>query len=164
MKISGISYPDINNGLGCRVTLWVSGCDHKCKGCHNQNTWDKDSGRLFNNEDKERIFRVLEKPYIKGLTLSGGDPLGFYFKEVKELCETVKKRFPEKDIWCYTGFTLKDIEKCNKGDILPFIDVLVDGRYIEAERDTTLAFRGSKNQIIWEKDDNGKFYQSNLNF
>lgn len=164
MKISGISYPDINNGLGCRVTLWVSGCDHKCKGCQNENTWSKDSGRIFSDEDKERIFRVLEKPYIKGLTLSGGDPLGFYFKEVKELCETFKKRFPAKDIWCYTGFTLKDIEKCNKGDILPFIDVLVDGRYIEAERDTTLAFRGSKNQIIWEKDDNGKFYQSNLNF
>ena len=164
MKISGISYPDINNGLGCRVTLWVSGCDHKCKGCQNENTWSKDSGRIFSDEDKERIFRVLEKPYIKGLTLSGGDPLGFYFKEVKELCETIKKRFPAKDIWCYTGFTLKDIEKCNKGDILPFIDVLVDGRYIEAERDTTLALRGSKNQIIWEKDDNSKFYQSNLNF
>ena len=163
MNISGISYPDINNGLGCRVTLWVSGCNHQCGGCHNQNTWDKDSGRVFSDEDKEIIFRVLSKPYIKGLTLSGGDPLGFYFKEVLKLCETVKERFPDKDIWCYTGYTLKEIKECYRKEILPYIDVLVDGRYIEDKRDTTLSFRGSKNQIIWEKDNKGDFYQSSLN-
>nr|DAO69952.1 MAG TPA: 4Fe-4S single cluster domain protein [Bacteriophage sp.] len=163
MRINGISYPDVNNGTGCRVTVWVSGCEHHCQGCHNMNTWDKGSGRLFSEEDKKELFRVLSLPYIKGLTLSGGDPLGFYFNEVKMLCETVRERFPNKDIWCYTGYTLKDIENCYRKTILPLIDVLVDGRYIESKRNISLSFKGSENQIIWKKDEDGNFIKSKLN-
>ena len=91
MNISGISYPDVNNGLGCRVTLWVSGCNHHCKGCQNKETWDKKSGRVFSKEDKYKLFEILSKPYIKGLTLSGGDPLDT-FDEVLQLVKEIRNR------------------------------------------------------------------------
>lgn len=105
MNISGISYPDVNNGLGCRVTLWVAGCSHHCKGCQNKETWDKKSGRVFSKEDKDKLFEILSKPYIKGLTLSGGDPLDS-FNEVLQLVKEIRDTFGStKDIWLYTGYT-----------------------------------------------------------
>ena len=75
MRFWNISYPDLNNGLGCRVTLWIAGCNHHCLGCQNKQTWDFEGGRLFTKTDKDNLFGVLEKPYIKGITLSGGDPM-----------------------------------------------------------------------------------------
>ena len=154
MNIHGITYPDVNNGLGCRVTLWVSGCLHHCKGCHNKETWDFNSGRNFTNKDKEKLFELLSLPYIKGLTLSGGDPLCSYDDILKLIIET-KNRFPNKDIWLYSGFTLEYIQTHFKA-ILGYIDVLVDGKFIEELKDTSLPFRGSSNQNIW-KIENGNF-------
>lgn len=163
MKFWSISYPDLNNGLGCRATLWVGGCSHHCKGCQNAKTWDFNAGRDFNDNEKEELFKVLSLPYIKGLTLSGGDPLDS-IDDVLDLTKEVKEKFPKKDIWLYTGYTLEEIEKDNKrSEILPFIDVLVDGRFEIDKRDITLKFRGSYNQIIWEKDDKGNFIKSGLN-
>ena len=162
MNISGISYPDVNNGLGCRVTLWVSGCSHHCKGCQNKETWDKKSGRVFSKEDKDKLFEILSKPYIKGLTLSGGDPLDS-FDEVLQLVKEIRETFGStKDILLYTGYTLEQINNSEKKEILPYINYLVDGLFELDKRDITLKFRGSTNQIIWENKD-GKFEKSELN-
>lgn len=162
MRIQGITHPDVNNGLGCRVTLWVSGCIHHCKGCHNKETWDFNTGEEFNDEHKTALFEALSKPYIKGITLSGGDPLCSY-NDLLPLVIEIKEKFPSKNIWLYSGFTLDYIKEHFK-EILNYIDVFVDGKYIEALRDTSLAFRGSSNQTIWEKDKNShEFIKSDLN-
>ena len=148
MKYSEITYPDVNNGEGCRVTLFVSGCSHRCKGCHNPETWNFDFGKDFNDDVKVRLFDIVSKPYIKGLTLSGGDPLDSY-DDVLDLVKEFRNRFGEtKDIWVYTGYVIDDLLNLNKDEILDYIDVLVDGEYIEEQRDVSLAFRGSKNQRI----------------
>ena len=148
MKYSEITYPDVNNGEGCRVTLFVSGCSHRCKGCHNPETWDYEFGKDFNDDVKIRLFDIVSKPYIKGLTLSGGDPLDSY-DDVLDLVKEFRNRFGEtKDIWVYTGYVIDDLLNLNKEEILEYIDVLVDGEYIEEQRDVSLAFRGSKNQRI----------------
>lgn len=148
MKYSEITYPDVNNGEGCRVTLFVSGCSHRCKGCHNPETWNFDFGKDFNDDVKIRLFDIVSKPYIKGLTLSGGDPLDSY-DDVLDLVKEFRNRFGEtKDIWVYTGYVIDDLLNLNKEEILEYIDVLVDGEYIEEQRDVSLAFRGSKNQRI----------------
>lgn len=162
MNIENITYPDVNNGLGCRVTLWVSGCAHKCKGCHNYKTWDFNSGRMFGNDEKQKLFQILNLPYIKGLTLSGGDPLCSY-EDILPLVQEVKAKYPSKDIWLYTGYTKEEIHSLGMKDILQYIDVLVDGRFNIDELDRGIAFRGSRNQIIWEKDENGTFVKSALN-
>ena len=148
MKYSEITYPDVNNGEGCRVTLFVSGCSHRCKGCHNPETWNFDFGKDFNDDVKNRLFDIVSKSYIKGLTLSGGDPLDSY-DDVLELVKEFRHRFGEtKDIWVYTGYVIDDLLNLNKEEILEYIDVLVDGEYDEKQRDVSLAFRGSKNQRI----------------
>lgn len=162
MRFWSISYPDLNNGLGCRVTLWVAGCSHHCKGCHNRQTWDFESGRLFTKTDKDKLFEVLNKSYIKGITLSGGDPMDS-FHEILDLVREIKEKFPSKDIWLYSGYTLKEIENSFRNEIIPFIDYLVDGKFEIDKRDISLKFRGSSNQIIWAKDKDGKFVESNLN-
>lgn len=150
MNYSGISYPDVENGAGCRVTLFVSGCSHHCKGCHNLETWDFSFGKEFTDLVKNDIFNKVALPYIQGLTLSGGDPMDSY-EEVLCLVKEFREVFGNsKDIWLYSGYTLEQLESCGKGEILELIDVLVDGEYHEEERDVTLAFRGSRNQRIIE--------------
>ena len=150
MKYLSITYPDLENGCGCRVTLWVSGCSHHCIECHNPETWDYDSGQAFTTKSYQDLKEVLSLPYIEGLTLSGGDPL---YKDnargILTLCEKVKADFPTKDIWLYTGYTWEQILK-NPAlkEVLDFIDVLVEGPYVKELRDISLAFRGSSNQRI----------------
>lgn len=152
MNIGGITHPDVNNGLGCRITIWISGCIHHCKGCHNKETWDFNYGRKFTDEDKEKVFKILEKPYIKGVTFSGGDPLCSY-KDVLKLAIEIKENFSNKDIWLYSGFTL-DYIKEHFREILNYVDVIVDGEFVEELRDVSLKFRGSSNQNIWKKINN----------
>ena len=152
MRIHGITYPDINNGTGCRVTLWVSGCIHHCKGCHNPETWDFQSGRKFTDKDKDKLYEILSKPYIQGITLSGGDPLCSY-NDVLELIKEIKNKFPTKDIWLYSGFTF-DFIKNKFSEILNYVDTIVDGKFIEELKDVSLKFRGSSNQNIWKKNGN----------
>lgn len=180
-----ITYPDMNNGGGLRVVLWLSGCSHKCEGCQNPQTWDANSGILFDESAKEELFRELDKDYISGLTLSGGDPLfEGNLGDVLDLVTEVNKRYnttryidennqnnhnilnanankirlscPWKTIWLYTGYTWEEIVhptlKCNQSKIrkiiLNNIDVLVDGQYIESQRDISLPYRGSSNQRL----------------
>lgn len=164
MKYSRITSPDINNGLGFRVTLWLSGCSLNCKFCHNPELHSFLEGKDFDEDAFKELVTKLEKPYIKGLTLSGGNPFESNHEELLDLILRVKSLFPEKDIWVFSGFTLEEsLKDSSLSDILNNIDYLVDGRFNYKERDISLAFRGSRNQIIWEKDELGNFKKSNLN-
>ncbi len=151
MRFHKITYPDTNNGLGCRVTLWVSGCSHHCKGCHNKETWCFNSGRVFDDNYKQKLFDILSLPYIKGLTLSGGDPLDSY-DDVLNLLKEMKEKFGDgKDVWLYTGYTMEELFNNGYKEILYYVDYVVDGQYDYKKRDVSLAFRGSSNQTIYEK-------------
>lgn len=148
MRIHDITSCDVNNGEGFRVTLWVAGCTHHCKGCQNPQTWDFNGGKPFGKEAHDYLFSELAKPYIQGITFSGGDPLCSP-EDVTELAKEIKEKLPSKDIWLYTGFTIEQIQASPVlSKILPYVDVIVDGEYVEALRDVTLAFRGSRNQRI----------------
>lgn len=198
MNYHNITYPDMNNGEGLRVVLWLSGCSHKCKDCQNPQTWDANSGIPFDESAKEELFRELDKDYISGLTLTGGDPL---FERnldgVLDLVTEVNKRynttqyidtnaqenhnilnesaneirlsFPQKSIWLYTGYTWEGIMEYQsiETDDFNYIEerytdrlyekrkliiskccVLIDGRYMDSQRDPTLPWRGSTNQRV----------------
>ena len=151
MKILNITSPDVNNGTGFRVTLWVAGCSHHCRGCHNPESWDYNQGKSL-REVRKDLFDRLDKSYIQGLTLSGGDPLAQSRKSLLELyflLRRIKKKFPNKDIWIYSGYTHEEILQDKfKKLVLSQCDVLVDGLYKYALRDTSLPFRGGSNQRI----------------
>lgn len=146
MNFHKIESTNLSNGEGWRVVLWVSGCSHHCEGCHNPETWDANSGRPFTEVEMRKLITLLEKPYVKGLTLSGGDPLFEGNRDaVKQIVKNVKLICPDKDIWLYTGYEYSEIKDL---DILKYVDVVVDGKFYISERDVTLPFRGSKNQKI----------------
>lgn len=156
MNYGEIKKCDIANGEGVRVSLFVSGCSHHCKGCFNPETWNFAYGEPFTEETGEVLLRYLEPEYISGLTLLGGEP--FEVENQKALTpflREVRRRYPGKDIWCYTGYTLeRDLlsegsVRCECTDeLLGMIDVLVDGEFIEEEKDISLVFRGSANQRV----------------
>ena len=149
MNYFKIDKTSISNGLGVRTVLWCAGCEQKCKNCFNPQTWDFNAGKLFDEKAKQLLFTQLSKPYIKGLTLSGGHPLEpKNFEDVLNLVKEVKAKFPTKDIWLYTGYLYEELYYKEISRILLYIDVLVDGPYIEEQRDITLAFRGSRNQRL----------------
>ena len=155
MNYGKINPNDIANGTGVRVTLFVSGCTHHCKGCFNSETWDFNYGTPFNLETEEKILKLLEPDYINGLTLLGGEPMEpSNQKALLPLLKKVKEKFPKKDIWCYSGY-LFDTEikngraHCDSTDeMLSYIDVLVDGRFEIDKKNIMLKFRGSENQRI----------------
>ena len=163
MNCMEIDKASISNGTGVRVVLWCAGCTRKCLGCFNPETWDFDAGKHFNNDMKKYLFEQLLKPYIKGITFSGGHPLEPQnVEDMYSLIAEIKYNFPDKDIWLYTGYTLdishftivyNDAMPDSKHhnyilQILQMCDVVVDGPYMKDFRDVTLAFRGSKNQRI----------------
>ncbi len=156
MYYSEIKQYDIADGPGVRTALFVSGCTHHCKGCFNEMTWDFQYGREFTEETVESILKMLEPSYIAGLTLLGGEPLEYGNQQgLLPLLRRVKAEYPKKTVWCYTGYLYdKDIlEKFVKKwaetqEILSYLDVIVDGEFIEAQKDISLRFRGSANQRI----------------
>ena len=150
MNYEKIDKCSVSNGLGVRTVLWVSGCNIHCKNCHNQSTWDFDSGIPFTEETMQEILYDLSKPYIKGCTLSGGHPLDPHnAPKVLEIVKRVKMVFPNKDIWIYSGYEWENIIKDETlREILKYTDVLVDGAYVDELRDISLAFKGSSNQRI----------------
>ncbi|MBO5209151.1 MAG: anaerobic ribonucleoside-triphosphate reductase activating protein [Lachnospiraceae bacterium] len=156
MFYSEIKEYDIANGPGVRVTLFVSGCTHHCKGCFNEMTWDFQYGREFDEEVEEKILKALEPSYIAGLTLLGGEPMEYVNQQgILPLLRKVKEKYPDKTIWCYTGYLYeKDILEnfCAKWaeteEILSYLDVMVDGEFVEDLKDISLRFRGSSNQRI----------------
>lgn len=163
MNCMQIDKASISNGTGVRVVLWCAGCTQKCQGCFNPETWDFNAGQLFDKDAKEYLFEKLSKLYIQGITFSGGHPLECQnVVDVYNLIQEIKTRFPDKDIWLYTGYELninnfttrirgiteQDTHHNNINSVLNLCDVVVDGPFIESQRDLTLAFRGSKNQRL----------------
>ncbi len=155
MNYGKINPNDIANGIGVRVTLFVSGCTHRCKGCFNSETWSFDYGTPFTQETENYILSLLDKAHINGLTLLGGEPMEpDNQRALVGFLRRVRQRLPHKDIWCYSGY-LFDTEIKNgrahtevTDELLSYIDVLVDGRFEEDKKNIMLKFRGSENQRI----------------
>lgn len=134
---------DLNNGIGARVTLWVSGCDLHCKGCHNSIAWDFNKGNKFTEESLQLLFNLLKDDYIKGLSILGGEPLHkSNIDTVMNICSKVKEKYPNKDIWIWTGYTVDSLEK------LPNVDYIIDGKF-DINRPTNKKWRGSDNQRLF---------------
>ncbi len=156
MNYAGIKFCDIANGKGCRTVLFVSGCRNACKGCFQPQTWDFLYGKSFDEAVQKEILKSLEPEYIQGLTLLGGEPFEPENQEaLLPFMRRVKAAYPQKDVWAYTGYVYeRDLVeggfRCTKDtrELLSMIDVLVDGPFIEEEKDITLKFRGSANQRI----------------
>ena len=146
MRYQNISKDDMLNGDGLRVVLWVSGCNHQCKGCQNPITWDPEDGLVFDEAAKAELFDQLSKSYISGITFSGGDPLHPSNEaEVELLMKEIKENFPQKTIWLYTGEVWEQIRHKS---IMRYTDVCVDGLYVEELADSKLLWKGSKNQRV----------------
>lgn len=161
MRYHNITTTDMMNGEGLRVVLWLSGCTHHCYNCQNPITWDENDGLIFDKSAKEELFRELGKDYISGLTLSGGDPLHeANLDGVLELVNRFRLLYPQKTIWIYTGYTFEQImfplninkppepEEEKRIDIIKMCDVLIDGRYIDSQRNLQSKWRGSSNQRV----------------
>jgi anaerobic ribonucleoside-triphosphate reductase activating protein len=144
-------YPiDVVNGPGTRCTLFVSGCEHQCRGCYNQSTWSLCSGQSFDQRIEDQIIRDLSDQRIKrrGLSLSGGDPLHpANLADVLRLVKRVKAECIGKDIWLWTGYLLTDLSEEQQA-LLPYLDVLIDGKFEQALADPALMWRGSSNQVV----------------
>lgn len=152
LRIAGIVNDSIVDGEGIRLTVFVQGCRHRCKGCHNPETWDYNGGHDVDISEIIKAYR--ENPLLQGITFSGGEP----FDKVEPLSLIADKVHKlNGDVWCYTGYTLEQLKKdTSKHKLLSRVDVLVDGPFIESERDLSLNFRGSRNQHIYKKE-NGIF-------
>ena len=182
MNYATIKEVDVANGPGVRVSLFVSGCRHHCKGCFNQIAWDFNYGKTFTQETIDKILKDLDKDYIEGLTLLGGEPLEHENqKGLLPLIKQVKQKFPNKSIWCFTGFDFeKDVMKNMYKDweetkeLIANIDVIVDGKFEMERKNPALKFRGSENQrlidvqksrqagkIIWAEVDDTMIQQAN---
>lgn len=155
MKYATIKTVDIANGTGVRVSLFVSGCTHRCPECFNEIAWDFNYGQEFNQETIDLILKALEPSHIAGLTLLGGEPMELVNQEgLIPLLQQVRKMYPDKDIWCYTGYLYEDLIPGGKvhgpysDEILSYLDILVDGPFILAQKNIRLKFRGSENQRI----------------
>ena len=146
MRYHNITKDDMRNGDGLRVVLWLAGCNHCCPGCQNPVTWDPDGGLKFDEAAKQEVFEQLEKDYISGLTLSGGDPMYHGNRlDVRLLCEEIKSKYPDKTIWMYTGESWENVKD---DPVMKYIDVLVDGEFHIDEADVKLMWKGSANQRV----------------
>ena len=156
MNYATIKSVDIANGPGVRVSLFVSGCTHYCKGCFNAEAWDFGYGKPFTQEVIDQILGYLNYDYIAGLTLLGGEPMDLRNQEaVLDLVRQVRERLPQKTIWCYTGYDFEvDIlgsmmkESAVTRELVPLFDVMVDGKFVQEKKNLSLKFRGSENQRI----------------
>ena len=156
MNYANIKKYDVANGIGVRVSLFVSGCTHRCKGCFNAEAWDFGYGSPFTEETQKELLEALSPDYIAGLTLLGGDPMEpENQRALLPFVRRVRRELPRKTIWCYTGYTFKDgaleEEQSNcevTRELISLFDVLVDGRFVEELKDIRLVFRGSSNQRV----------------
>ena len=156
MNYATIKNCDIANGPGVRVSLFVSGCTHRCPGCFNEEAWDFDYGQPFTQQTIDEIMKLLEPSHVRGLTLLGGEPFEPQNQpDVVRLLRQVKKKYPEKSIWAFSGYLFdKDILLGRLGpaevtrEFLSYLDVLVDGPFVQSKKDMTLRFRGSSNQRL----------------
>lgn len=146
MRYHNITKEDMRNGDGLRVVLWVSGCNHCCRECHNPITWDPNGGLLFDESARQEIFDQLDKDYISGITFSGGDPLHPANRfDVRNLMMEINERYPKKTIWLYTGDLWENILYY---PMMKYVDVVVDGEFVAEEKDSKLLWKGSRNQRV----------------
>lgn len=146
MRYHNITTDDMLNGDGLRTVLWVAGCTHRCEGCHNPITWDIEGGIPFDGAAEAELFEKLSADYISGVTFSGGDPLHPRNRdEITRLAKKIRAEFPDKTIWLYTGFDWEDIKEL---EIIPLLDVIVDGRFVKPLLDAKLHWKGSSNQRV----------------
>lgn len=156
MHYGAIKKYDIANGLGVRVSLFVSGCRNHCPNCFQAETWHFDYGQPYSDETTKEILEALKPRYIKGFSLLGGEPFEIENqRECVKLLKQIKETYPDKDIWCYSGYVLdQDLIEGGKrycevtNEMLSYIDILVDGRFVEELKDITLMYRGSSNQRL----------------
>lgn len=156
MNYADIKKVDVANGDGVRVSVFVSGCHHHCKGCFNECAWDFNYGNKFTEKQIDEVINYMDHDYIKGLSLLGGEPLEpANQKALLQLVERVKEKFPNKTIWCYTGYDFKkdiidNMSKTNEdtNKLINYFDVVVDGKFEEDKKSPRLKFRGSSNQRI----------------
>lgn len=151
MKYAQIRSMDISNGEGVGVSLFVQGCPHHCQGCFNQETWDFNGGKEFTSQIEEKLFSIIEKNlnHLSYFSVLGGEPLAPQnIEKVKDILQKVKEKFPKLKTYVWTGYLLENIQQ---KDVLQYIDVLIDGPFIQAQRDITLPLRGSRNQRILYK-------------
>ena len=153
MNFATIKPFDVANGPGVRVSLFVSGCTHRCPGCFNPETWDFQFGAPFGEAQIQTILNYLRPAHIQGLSLLGGEPLHPDNQQtVLELVQRVRQELPEKDIWCYTGYLYEGLRDCKVGNcsrsLLEQLDILVDGPFVMEQKKLSLPFRGSENQRI----------------
>lgn len=146
---------DTTNGHGIRVVFWTSGCSHHCFNCHNPQTWNPNAGELYTDKVRDEIIEALNKPYIEGITFSGGDPMYVgNVDEVYNLILDIRKTLPNKTIWLYTGFTYEEIMESDdeimkkRQQIIENLDVLIDGKFVEDLKNLNLKWRGSSNQRV----------------
>ena len=153
MNYGGIIKNDIANGPGVRVSLFVSGCRNHCPGCFQPETWDFDYGEPFTKKTEKEIMKALRPSWIQGLSILGGDPMEPENRRaLLPLLKRIRIFLPEKDVWLYTGYVY---ETLTDAEILKWVDVVVDGPFIEAEKDISLSFRGSRNQRIIRRERKG---------
>lgn len=155
MNYGTIKKRDIANGPGVRVSLFVSGCTHHCPGCFNSVTWDFDYGDPFTPQTEQKILDLMAPDYISGLSLLGGEPMEPQNQRaLLPLLKRVKALYPQKNVWCYSGYTLEQLMGESRArvettdEMLALVDVLVDGRFVESKKDIRLRFRGSSNQRL----------------
>ena len=156
MHYADIKKADIANGLGVRVSVFVSGCTHHCKNCFNEEAWDFNYGNEFTQKEIDKVIELMDHSYVAGLSLLGGEPFEHINQQgLLPLVKIVKEKFPDKNIWCYSGYTFENdiIDRMCKEwketpEFLSYIDVLVDGKFEEDKKDLSLRFRGSSNQRI----------------
>ena len=155
MNYSGIKTFSIENGTGVRVSLFVSGCRHHCKGCFNEETWDFNHGELFTQEVEDQIIEAMKPDYMAGITLLGGDPAEPENQAaLVPLLRRIRQELPEKTVWMYTGYVLEDFKPGNRAycsvteEFLQSCDVVVDGPFIMDKKNLSIKFRGSENQRI----------------
>ncbi len=154
MHFASIKNFDVANGVGVRVSLFVSGCNHHCEGCFNQEAWDFNYGNEFSENEFNMIIQMLKPSYIKGLTLLGGEPMELINQEgILPLVKKVKEVNPDKTIWCYSGFTFEQIMAMvdkfeTTKELIKYFDVLVDGKFQIEKKDLKIKFRGSSNQRV----------------
>lgn len=162
MRYKDILKFDSANGKGIRTSIWFCGCKFHCKNCFNSEIWDFNSGKLFTEDVKKQVFEYLSNEHVKGLSILGGEPLQ-QGEEMLQFVQEVKENFPNKDIWMWTGYYIHELDELQK-KIISYVDYLVDGRFEHDKRDIRLYFRGSSNQTIWKKNENGEFEKSELNY
>lgn len=148
MYYSAYNFADLVNGEGCRISIFVSGCSHECKGCYNQKTWRPDYGVEWTENHLHTLINDLQNKSITGLTLTGGDPLyEGNLEEVERIIDTVKRIYPDKDIWMWSGYKMEELDETRKR-VVSKVNTFIDGRFEQDKHDPNLRWRGSSNQII----------------